>query len=253
MRRHFPGSFARKTTLAWVVCASAAQAAGIPVIDTGNLLQSQRNYVELMAQTLKQIEQYKIMARNAQVSPENVWNRGHVSIDQLQAAMQKLNQYRQQVGGLEAQLRKFKDVEGYRSSGCVRDGCTAEQWSQVTQEQGRRAGQTQKIANEALLRSLDQQYRTMASDVDRLQRLQEGARGALGNMQALGAANQLAVHQAHQLQQIRALLMAQNTAVAARQQVQADREALAYAAQEAAVAPRLGKTPNPLNWLSIKR
>lgn len=51
-------------------------------------------------------------------------------------------------------------------------------------------------------------------------------------MQALGYANQLASQQANQLLQIRALLIAQQNAVATRMQAEADREAQQQVASE---------------------
>jgi P-type conjugative transfer protein TrbJ len=69
----------------------------------------------------------------------------------------------------------------------------------------------------------------MEADARQLQRLQAGAQGANGQMQAIGYANQLASQQANQLLQIRALLIAQQNIIATRYQAQADREALARA------------------------
>lgn len=252
MKRHFSRFFAVEAAVAWAVCVCAAQAAGIPVFDAGNILESARQTAEQIKQYEIQVKQLKNMVRNTDLPTEEVWNRAQVTIDQLQAAMQTLNQYRQQAGSLQATLEKFKDVEGYLLSRCAGNECSEAQRAQMTQEHGRIGARLQKSANDALLRSLDQQHRAMATDASRLQHLQNGAKSAAGQMQALGAANQLAVQQAHQLQQIRVLLMAQNTALGARLQAMADRDARARAAQETALAPRLGDTRNPLNWLSIK-
>jgi P-type conjugative transfer protein TrbJ len=83
---------------------------------------------------------------------------------------------------------------------------------------------------------LDKQQDAMESDARQLQRLQSSAQGATGQMQAIGFANQLASNQANQLLQIRGLLIAQQNAVATRNQVIADKEA-----QEAAAAENLRK------------
>ena len=65
-----------------------------------------------------------------------------------------------------------------------------------------------------------------------LQRLQANAQGATGQMAAIQYANQLASNQANQLLQLRALLIAQQTADATRNQVLADREAQQQAADQ---------------------
>jgi P-type conjugative transfer protein TrbJ len=80
--------------------------------------------------------------------------------------------------------------------------------------------------------ALDKQQEAMELDARQLQRLQSGAQGASGQMQALGFANQLASQQANQLLQIRALLIAQQNIIATRYQALADREALQSAASE---------------------
>lgn len=72
----------------------------------------------------------------------------------------------------------------------------------------------------------------MESDAAQLARLQTSARGAEGQLQAIGYANQLASHQSNQLLQIRALLIAQQNAVATRNQALQDREAKESAAAE---------------------
>ncbi|MET1114431.1 MAG: P-type conjugative transfer protein TrbJ [Comamonas sp.] len=261
MQRHFSRSSAFAVVMAWAVAPCVTHAGGIPVIDVGNLTQNSKIALEAALQTAKQIEQYKlqfkqyeIMVKDAKVPTRNVWDNATGTMGRLLTAMDTLDQYREQANSLEKHLQQFKDVDGYQasSSSCASARCNGPNWSQMAQEQGRLGARSQKSANDALLRSLDQQQQTMRADAVQLEQLQQGAQGAEGQMQALGAANQLASHVAHQLQQIRALLIAQNTALAARQQAQAGQEALSLAAQKAALAPRMVDTPNRLNWLSIK-
>lgn len=261
MQRHFPRSLAFAAFMAWAGGPGVGQAGGIPVLDLGNLTQTSQAAAQAVLQTAKQVEQYKLqmeqyknMELNTKAPTRQVWDQATQTIGHLLTAMDTLDQYRKQASSLEEHLQQFKDVDGYQasSSSCAGARCSAPQWSQMAQEQGRLGARTQKGANDALLRSLDQQQQTMRADALQLEQLQQGAQSAAGQMQALGAANQLASHVAHQLQQIRALLIAQNTALAARQQAQAGSEALSLAAQKAALAPRMGNTPNPLNWLSIK-
>lgn len=252
---------AAKTLLALALAAGplAAQTGGIPVIDAGNLEHNMLTAMESVAQTLKQVEQYKTqllqyenMLQNTAAPAAYIWDQAETTMGQLRQAMDTLKLHKQQAGSLEAHLEKFKDVDGYRASPCFKGACSASQWSQMGDEAAQRGAQVQKQANDALFRGLDRQQAAMQSDARQLQKLQSAAQGATGQMQALAAANQLASHQAMQLQQIRALLIAQHNAMATRQQVLADREALEQAAHEAATAPRIKPTSNPLNWLSIR-
>jgi P-type conjugative transfer protein TrbJ len=69
-------------------------------------------------------------------------------------------------------------------------------------------------------------------------------------MQAIGYANQLASHQANQLLQIRALLVAQQNAMATRDQALADQEAKQQAAHAVMTAHRVPDTlpSNTKGW-----
>jgi P-type conjugative transfer protein TrbJ len=68
-----------------------------------------------------------------------------------------------------------------------------------------------------------------------LEQLQTKAESAVGQMQAIQYANQLAGQQANQLLQLRAMFIAQHNAVNTRNQAIEDQEARWMAAHEAAV------------------
>jgi len=217
--------------------------AGIPVIDGANLTQTVMSAVENVAQTLKQIEQYRTqlqqyenMIQNTVAPAAYIWDQATSTMNQLRGAIDTLNYYKNQVGSLDGYLSKFQDVSYYRSSPCFNIGCTKAEWDAMNQASNKISSEAQKKANDALFKGLDKQQDAMESDARQLQRLQSAAQGATGQMQAIGFANQLASNQANQLLQIRGLLIAQQNAVATRNQVLADREA-----KEAASAEQLRK------------
>ncbi|MCL6484141.1 MAG: P-type conjugative transfer protein TrbJ, partial [Janthinobacterium lividum] len=155
-----------------------------------------------------------------------------------------LNYYKTSLGSIDAYLGKFKDTAGYRANPCFSPtGCTPAEWSAL-KDQERIGSESQKKATDALFKGLEKQQDAMESDATQLQRLQSAANGAQGQMEAIGYANQLASHQSNQLLQIRGLLIAQQNAVATRNQALADREA-----KEAAAAESIRKgtfTPTPV-------
>jgi P-type conjugative transfer protein TrbJ len=220
-----------------------ANAGGLPVIDASNLTQNIMTAIESVAQTLKQIEQYKTqlqqyenMLQNTLAPAAYIWDQAVTTMNQLRAAIDTLNFYKSQLGNIDAYLAKFQDLNYYRNSPCFREGgCRDAEWAAL-KEQETLGSQAQKKATDALFRGIDKQQDAMVADAATLQRLQSSAQDARGQMEALGYANQLASHQANQLLQIRALLIAQQNAIATRQQVIADREA-----QEAAAAEQLRK------------
>lgn len=242
----------RQTALAAIVATtlglstlSIPARAGIPVIDGSNLAQNLMTAMESVAQTMKQIEQYRTqlqqyenMLQNTTAPAAYIWDQAQATINGLVNATNTLNMYKQQLGSLDNYLNKFQSVHYYKSSPCFSNtGCSSADWNAL--KQNRELGsEAQKQANDALLRSLDLQHRNIQTDASNLQRLQSAAQGANGQMEAIGYANQLASNQANQLLQIRSLLMAQQNAVAAKMQADADLEAKQRAANSAATELR---------------
>lgn len=228
-----------KIAAAVFLVASAGARAQIPTTDLANIVQTSITAQESVAQTMKQIEEYKtqleqyaLQIKNAVAPAAYVWDQAMRTMDQLRAALDTLAYYKRQLGSIDFYLRQFNDVGDYRASPCFgKDGCTQLDRTRL-QEKDRLLSEAQKKANEALVRSLDQQHAALAADAQRLQRLQAGAQGAQGQMEAIGYANMLASQQSNQLLQIRGLLVAQHTAAAAQLQAQADRDARNQVARE---------------------
>lgn len=232
--------------LALVIAVSSTLAvtpvqAGIPVIDGTNLSQNIMTAIESVAQTLKQIEQYRTqlqqyenMLQNTMAPAAYIWDQAQSTINGLMNAVNTLDYYRNQLGSLDAYLGKFQDVSYYRNSPCFSAaGCSDAE--RAAMEQNRRlASESQKKANDALFKGLEQQQRNLTADARQLEQLQSAAQGATGQMQAISFANQLASQQANQLLQIRGLLIAQQNAMATKMQADADKEA-----QQAAAAAQL--------------
>lgn len=218
-----------------------AQAA-LPVIDGANLTQTVVTAVENVAHTLKQIEQYKTqlqqyenMIQNTATPATYIWDQATSTMSQLRGAIDTLNYYKNQTGSLDSYLSKFQDVAYYRSSPCFKSGCSKADWEAMNKNSVRLSSEAQKKANDALFKGMDKQQDAMETDAHQLQRLQSGAQGATGQMQAIQFANQLASQQANQLLQIRGLLIAQQNALATRAQAVADQEARTQAADEQAM------------------
>ena len=188
--------------------------------------------IESVAQTLKQIEQYQTqlqqyenMLQNTAAPAAYIWDQAQSTINGLMNAVNTLDYYKNQLGSLDSYLGKFQDVNYYKSSPCFSNaGCSAAEWAAMKQVQ-QLASESQKKANDALFRGLEKQQTNLQSDAVTLQRLQSAAQGATGQMQAIGYANQLASQQANQLLQIRAMLLAQQNAIAAKAAADQDQAA----------------------------
>ena len=230
----------RKTLIAGVLSLMLLQpaTAGIPVIDAGNLVQNILTAIESTSQTVQLINQYQTQLQQYQNQLQNtigptsqIWDQAQSTMQNLRNAIDTLSYYRNQLGSIDAYLRRTGDLDYYGNSPCFNGGeCTDVERARL--EEAQRFGySSQKRANDALFRGLEQQHNTIVSDAARLEQLQAAARSANGQVQAIGYANQLASHQTNQLLQIRALLIAQQNAETTRMQAQMDEEARQQAAR----------------------
>jgi P-type conjugative transfer protein TrbJ len=224
--------------------------AAMAVIDAANLRQTMLSATENVAQTLKQIEQYRTqlqqyenMLQNTAAPTAYVWDQAVVTMNRLRGAIDTLNYYKNQTGSLDAYLSKFQDVAYYRNSPCFNAGCSKAEWDAMNRNAVQLGSEAQKRANDAMFRGLDRQQDAIEADARQLQRLQTGAQSVTGQVQAIGFANQLASQQANQLLQIRGLLIAQQNAEATRAQALADQEARTRAADERAMKGKYVPSP----------
>jgi P-type conjugative transfer protein TrbJ len=214
------------------IATMAPASAQWAVLDASNVAQTTISASENVAQTLKQVQQYQTqlqqyenMLVNTAAPSTHTWDQAQATMNGLRGSIDTLDHYKGTLGSVDAYLRQFKDTSGYQASPCYSvNGCTQAEWNAMKASE-RFGSEAQKRANDALFRGLDQQQDAMVADARQLERLQSSAQGATGQVQAIGYANQLASHQSNQLLQMRALLIAQQNAIATRNQVLADREA----------------------------
>lgn len=231
------GSLMIAALFAVAVCRSTPATAQWAVIDSANVAQTTITAKESVAQTLKQIQQYQTqlrqyenMLQNTKAPAQSIWDQAQATMSQLRSSIDTLSHYRNTLGSVDSYLDKFKDMNTYLASRCFsQTGCSQAEWAAFQANQ-RLGSEAQKRANDALFHGLDRQQDNMVADARQLERLQASAQGAQGQVEAIGYANQLASHQANQLLQIRALLIAQQNAIGTRDQVISDQEARAAAA-----------------------
>jgi type IV secretion system protein TrbJ len=257
MRPFWQNALAAKiAALAVVLFADVSQPAeaGIPVIDGSNLTQNIITAVQQVAAVEKQIQQYQTQLQQYQNMLQNtvapaayIWDQASQVMNKLMVAQDTLSYYKNQAGSIDAYLSRYQDVGYYRSSPCfTAAGCSSSQLQAVQDAQANNSAAV-KRANDAVLKSVDQQQQTLTSDAATLQNLQSQATTAQGQMQALQAANQLASAQTNQLLQIRGMLSAQAAAAATRASNEADKAALTAAADQTFRSGSYTKSPAQ-NW-----
>lgn len=217
--------------------SSAVFGIGDVVFDPSVFGESVMTATESVNQTLKQVEQYSLQLQQYENQIKNtlapaayVWDQANATIGKVMGMVDTLNYYKTQAGDLDGYLSKFQNAGYYRSSPCYSvKGCQAADQKAMGNNQVL-GSDAQKKANDAVLRTVDQQQVQLAEDAAQLSRLQSSAQGAQGQMEALGYANQLASSEINQLMQIRGILLAQQAAAATRAEVVVDKEAQEQAA-----------------------
>lgn len=221
-----------------------AAKAGIPVIDGTNVVQttiSAINNVQAVAKQIQQyqtqLQQYENMLQNTVTPAAYIWDQANSTIKKLLQAQDTLNYYKNQAGSLDSYLKRYQDINYYKSSPCFNSNveCTATEINALRSAEQNNS-EARKKANDAVFNVIDQQQDTLQTNANNLADLQSQASGAKGQMEAIQAANQLASAQTNQLLQIRSLLVAQQNAAMTLAQVQADKEAQQTAADEKALA-----------------
>lgn len=215
------------------LCLPLMASAQWAVVDAGNIAQTTITAMENIAQTTKQLEQYRKQLqqledqiRNSTAPAQYLWDEANITIKRIVRTTNTLNQLKAQAGSIDRYLQNnYGTVENYRAQKCyTSQKCTTEEW-QAVHSRASASSTAQAQATEAMLRGLDEQQDSLQVDADNLARIQGKAQNAEGRLEAMGYANQLASSQVNQLLQMRSLLVAQQTAAGIRQRALEDQEA----------------------------
>jgi P-type conjugative transfer protein TrbJ len=217
----------QKIVLTWVALALVAalpltSPGGIPVIDYSNLLQNTTTALKQVAAYAQQVQQYQLQlqqyanqVRNTVAPVAQVWQAAQSTMNSV---MGTVNMFQGGQSQLQGYLNQFQNVNYWLSASP--NSCTYQTAGSIAQKQ----------ANDAMVKGIVAQQAQIRADAATLERLQSQASTADGQMKALYAANQLAALQQEQLLQIRALLVQEQQALAARGQTLANDEAMREAA-----------------------
>jgi type IV secretion system protein TrbJ len=156
-----------------VVSTSAYAVFGVGdlVFDGTNVTQTTISATENVAQTLKQIDEYKEQLLQYENQLQNtlapaayVWDQATGTMNKLRGSIDTLNYYKNKVGSLDSFLGKYQDVGFYRNSPCYSTrGCTAAERAELNANMTL-FSEAQKRANDASLRGIDQQQDSMEAD-----------------------------------------------------------------------------------------
>jgi P-type conjugative transfer protein TrbJ len=213
------------------------------VIDSSNLAQNIISARESVTQTMNQIQQlqtqlqqYQRMLKDAMNPGQFAWGDIQDTINQLKNTMNSLKNLGGAGGaggGLDGYLDSFGSHDKYR------DGAYYGSDNPTALYSGDLAGsRLQKESADDLLKLIKEQQDALDKYSDELEKLKAKSAGAQGQQEAIQATNEFASMEIQLLSQIHALLLAQNTMMAARVETQTNKEAQ----QRMGTAIRMGET-----------
>jgi P-type conjugative transfer protein TrbJ len=219
-------------TLGWPRPAGA-----MLVFDNANFAQNLVSAIEAVDQTLTQILQYQNqllqyeeMIRNGAAPAVYTWDKLVSIHNKLNLIAERLRNWRGWLHSLDDYLKKFADLDYYRSARCYGSdlSCPESEWDRIlrdAQENGGLGSVSRKKTLDELFHTLEDSEKELEADSENLEKLQRQAQSAKGHMEALQAGNQLASAEVYQLMQIRIILIAQHRAIAVQMLVEQSIEA----------------------------
>lgn len=224
------------------VCFHCGRGHALAVIDSPNLAQNIISASESVAQTMNQIQQlqnqllqYQRMLKDAMNPGQFAWGDIEGTIDQIKNTMNSLKNLDGMGGGggLDGYLDNFGSHDKYQGGSYYGSGNPTALYS------GDLAGsKLQKDSADELLRLVKEQQEALDKYSEELETLKSKAAGAQGQQEAIQATNEFSSMQIQLLSQIHALLLAQNTMMAAQVETQNNREAQ----QRMGTAIKMGET-----------
>lgn len=228
-----------RVILPFLYCVNAFSS-GAPVFDVANWFQNGKIIINQISQYKAQVDQYRNQLQQYQNMLENTksltsfqWDNANSVINNLLDTTNTIDYYKQEAGSMQGYLDRFQSQEYYQKIPCFNGhgNCSPENLKKVNQSK-MAASVAEKRANDAMLKGIDKQQQNLKKDSEKLRTLQAQAQTAQGQKQALQAASQLSSNQAHQLLQIRGLLVAQQNAQAVRDAAATNKEAIQTAGDE---------------------
>ena len=203
---------------------------GIPVVDVSAIAQAIKQGLTQVQQYAKQVQQYQQQLQSYELQIQQFQNQVRNTVAPVaqiyQSATGAINSVMgaarvfQSGSQLQATLGQFQSVNYWLSASP----------SQYTYQTTGLTNQTQ--ANAAMVNGIVAQSAKIQQDAAQLQNLQNQAQSADGQMKALSAANQLAALEQEQLLQIRALLVQEQGALAAKNTTGANQQAMQQSATQ---------------------
>jgi P-type conjugative transfer protein TrbJ len=233
---------------AFSVCFHCGQGYALAVFDGSNLAQNIISARESVTHTMNQVrqlqyqlQQYQRMLKDAMNPGQFAWGNIQGTIDQIKNTMNSLTNLGSLGGGmgdsggggLDGYLDNFGSYDKYQGGTYYGSGNSVELYS------GDLAGsKLQKDSADELLQLVKEQQEALDKYSDELETLKSKAANALGQQEAIQATNEFSSLQIQLLSQIHALLLAQNTMMAAQVETQNNREAQ----QRMGTAIKMGET-----------
>lgn len=241
MRRTLQVTTMTCTLVAALITTPARVHAGLPVIDWASLVQNTisaveavNHYSQLVLSYKTQLEQYERMLTDGVVPAIYLWDNIESTINNVSQAGKLLADAKTYRGIAQDAVKKFSDPNYYRGSNCynttgAKGGCF-EAYRKFLNDQR----EIEALANDNREDLITSQEKELEQRHERLKQLQTNAQGAQGQLEAAQYGIQFASAQLTALEDLRALILAQQ-----RVAVEAEKRRIARETAEAEISAKL--------------
>jgi P-type conjugative transfer protein TrbJ len=206
---------------------------GIPVLDSSNLTQNITTALNSVRQYTQQVQQYQTQLQQLQLQIAQATGLAQVAkiyqqYQQTASQLQNLSAAFTNPSQLTSYLNQFQNYQAWMNVPPSSYPTAVPQfWQQSSADQ--------KSADNAWVQQISAQQQLLTQNALALQRAQSNLNGSGGEVQAIQSTGQILAAMAQELQQIHALLLAQQAAMANQTQTDASQNALTNAAAQKAL------------------
>jgi P-type conjugative transfer protein TrbJ len=206
---------------------------GIPVFDGSNLTQNITTALNSVRTYTQQIQQYQTQLRQLQLQITQATGLAQLAqiyqqYQRTAAQLQSLSAAFFNPSQLTSYLNQFQNYQSWMN-------VPPSSYSTAVPQFWQQSSAAQKTADNAWVQQISAQQQLLTQNAAALQRAQANLNGAGGEVQAIQSTGQILAAMAQELQQIHALLLAQQTAQANQIQTGASQNALTNAAAQKAL------------------
>lgn len=197
------------------------------VVDWTNLAKNISILDENIKQTKLNSQKYSEMLKQTEVLMKNISKPNRYFFDDIQAtinnikaAKNSISSYKKKLGGIQAFLKKYKNLKDYEQLDPTSPG-----YKKLVEEHKEFTKTVTMETNNDLLSAISEQQDDFEKEAETLKELQSTIKKAEGNLEAVSHTNQILAHQTNQIMKLRSAYLSKQAADSVKEKEKDDERA----------------------------